>query len=209
MPEPTAEAIRLYEEATKEDPEHSADAMAGLAECYCFMALWGFPSHDTIPKAKEWATKAIAANPASAGGHAALAFATTVYEWNWQLGDQLFQKALALAPQSIEVRCWYASHLICVQRVSEAIKQARKAQTLEHEPSAVVLSHVAKIIYLAGDLDHAFDLLHLTLQINPQFYFSHWYLGMILLDRGDGDRSEEHTSELQSLRHLVCRLLLE
>src|SRR5262245_64353938 len=25
----------------------------------------------------------------------------------------------------------------------------------------------------------------------------------------DRDRSEEHTSELQSLRHLVCRLLLE
>src|SRR5262245_64591960 len=25
----------------------------------------------------------------------------------------------------------------------------------------------------------------------------------------DTDRSEEHTSELQSLRHLVCRLLLE
>src|ERR1039458_10366579 len=27
--------------------------------------------------------------------------------------------------------------------------------------------------------------------------------------RGHGSRSEEHTSELQSLRHLVCRLLLE
>src|SRR5215831_21408360 len=27
--------------------------------------------------------------------------------------------------------------------------------------------------------------------------------------RGPGVRSEEHTSELQSLRHLVCRLLLE
>src|ERR1035441_7004650 len=26
---------------------------------------------------------------------------------------------------------------------------------------------------------------------------------------GAGSRSEEHTSELQSLRHLVCRLLLE
>src|SRR5258705_8297167 len=26
---------------------------------------------------------------------------------------------------------------------------------------------------------------------------------------GNGLRSEEHTSELQSLRHLVCRLLLE
>src|SRR5437899_4627181 len=27
--------------------------------------------------------------------------------------------------------------------------------------------------------------------------------------RGESFRSEEHTSELQSLRHLVCRLLLE
>src|SRR5437899_9790429 len=27
--------------------------------------------------------------------------------------------------------------------------------------------------------------------------------------RDPGQRSEEHTSELQSLRHLVCRLLLE
>src|SRR5262245_62306752 len=29
------------------------------------------------------------------------------------------------------------------------------------------------------------------------------------LDRTVSPRSEEHTSELQSLRHLVCRLLLE
>src|SRR5258705_1397723 len=29
------------------------------------------------------------------------------------------------------------------------------------------------------------------------------------LHLGEGKRSEEHTSELQSLRHLVCRLLLE
>src|SRR5262245_65181164 len=35
-------------------------------------------------------------------------------------------------------------------------------------------------------------------------------LGEVLVhDAGDRLRSEEHTSELQSLRHLVCRLLLE
>src|SRR5262245_63504973 len=32
---------------------------------------------------------------------------------------------------------------------------------------------------------------------------------LLALPRGPGIRSEEHTSELQSLRHLVCRLLLE
>src|SRR5262245_64822273 len=30
-----------------------------------------------------------------------------------------------------------------------------------------------------------------------------------ILGAGTSSRSEEHTSELQSLRHLVCRLLLE
>src|SRR5205814_6563461 len=34
-------------------------------------------------------------------------------------------------------------------------------------------------------------------------------LGSFLPGEGVGGRSEEHTSELQSLRHLVCRLLLE
>jgi tetratricopeptide (TPR) repeat protein len=199
MPDPTTEAIRLYEEAIREDPDHSASAQAGLSECYCFLALWGFRPHDTMPRVKEWALKAISANPGSAAAHAALAFATTAYDWNWPLGEQLFQKALALAPQSIEVRCWYASHLICVGRFPEAIKQARKAQTLEHDPSAVVLSHVAKILYVAGDLDHAFDLLQLTLQINPRFYFSHWYLGLLLLDRGDVDVGLEHLRRAAAL----------
>src|SRR5262245_64899038 len=34
-------------------------------------------------------------------------------------------------------------------------------------------------------------------------------LHLLLDENEDEDRSEEHTSELQSLRHLVCRLLLE
>src|SRR5205814_5569691 len=33
--------------------------------------------------------------------------------------------------------------------------------------------------------------------------------GDVLRGEPRGERSEEHTSELQSLRHLVCRLLLE
>src|SRR5437899_10221555 len=35
------------------------------------------------------------------------------------------------------------------------------------------------------------------------------YSGAYLVRHSEQIRSEEHTSELQSLRHLVCRLLLE
>src|SRR5258705_8619871 len=49
-------------------------------------------------------------------------------------------------------------------------------------------------------------------QINDQLsslseQFGQWTDNM--RTSGDGSRSEEHTSELQSLRHLVCPLLLE
>src|SRR5258705_9241698 len=40
-----------------------------------------------------------------------------------------------------------------------------------------------------------------------EFQIYRWFIN--IFDFGNGMRSEEHTSELQSLRHLVCRLLLE
>src|SRR5262245_64566643 len=49
----------------------------------------------------------------------------------------------------------------------------------------------------------------------PLFHPSCWYSGNIFPTASSrlmvpkNVRSEEHTSELQSLRHLVCRLLLE
>src|SRR5437899_1174913 len=50
---------------------------------------------------------------------------------------------------------------------------------------------------MQGDWDCA------MLAIAPRWKYQTRSLG------GAGNRSEEHTSELQSLRHLVCRLLLE
>src|SRR5687768_18169238 len=39
-------------------------------------------------------------------------------------------------------------------------------------------------------------------EVTPEYY-------ILLVLRPEGNRSEEHTSELQSRLHLVCRLLLE
>lgn len=198
-PNAIAEAIGLYKEAIREDLAHSVSAHAGLSHCYAFLSLCGFPAHETMPQAKEWALKTIALDSENAIANAVLAFVTSAYDWDWQVADQLFKRALDLAPHSIEVRCWYASQHVCMGRLPDAIKQAQKAQTLEHDPTPVVLSHIGKILFVAGDLNHAFDLLKFTVEINPHFYFSHYYLGMVLVHRGDLDVGLEHLRQAAEL----------
>src|SRR2546422_3464580 len=69
-------------------------------------------------------------------------------------------------------------------------------------------------------------LLHDIQVVDGLIYMGYWKDGLVILDVGKGikggspehpqfvsqlrfNRSEEHTSELQSRLHLVCRLLLE
>src|SRR6266404_9031501 len=48
-----------------------------------------------------------------------------------------------------------------------------------------------------------------TLFRSPSLHRCEIFPGQPCRERGEGRRSEEHTSELQSLAYLVCRLLLE
>src|SRR5256714_7344160 len=55
----------------------------------------------------------------------------------------------------------------------------------------------------------ALQALRKTVELMPQDPEAHSNLGTALRAQGQWSRSEEHTSELQSLAYLVCRLLLE
>src|SRR5947199_2249078 len=67
--------------------------------------------------------------------------------------------------------------------------------------------------------DRAQPLLEAVFKTSPELDGLGYYVGFLRYRAKDyrgalaafraGSRSEEHTSELQSLRHLVCRLLLE
>src|SRR5687768_18051858 len=56
----------------------------------------------------------------------------------------------------------------------------------------------------APDLFASVDVNH-----NGSIEWSEWHWSRASFDARDPNRSEEHTSELQSRLHLVCRLLLE
>src|SRR2546425_6639931 len=53
------------------------------------------------------------------------------------------------------------------------------------------------------------SMLLLALYTQKLLAYDAWTSGLVLAPGKSVDRSEEHTSELQSLAYLVCRLLLE
>src|SRR5258705_2979178 len=73
-------------------------------------------------------------------------------------------------------------------------RSAMVYQQFINYPSLTVADNIASPLKLRGDRDVAQRVRALAERLHIEMFL---------------DRSEEHTSELQSLRHLVCRLLLE
>src|SRR5262245_66075839 len=83
----------------------------------------------------------------------------------------------------------------CGLSARETIKRIQEVGEDPARLDAVVVTHEHS--------DHMRGLVALSKALNTRVYISDAALEACNL------RSEEHTSELQSLRHLVCRLLLE
>src|SRR2546425_9784953 len=106
---------------------------------------------------------------------------------------------------------------VCVTgRESLAIEVQRlwHRQRLDAQRSAILISHFAQQgdVFLQRLIVHVrfvfFDDGHNRSGVHEPCQIIHMAVGIIAGDATHG-RSEEHTSELQSLAYLVCRLLLE
>src|SRR5262245_16614381 len=73
-----------------------------------------------------------------------------------------------------------------IKRIVDALPQLREIFLIDRNARPLLSSQFVQVPGDFGSRERSFFNVHMT-----------------------GDRSEEHTSELQSLRHLVCRLLLE
>jgi tetratricopeptide (TPR) repeat protein len=86
---------------------------------------------EAFPKAKAAATKALALDDDLAEAHTSLAFVLDLYDWNWELAEKEYKRALALNPSYATAHHWYAWHLIVMGRNSEALAESRKAESLD------------------------------------------------------------------------------
>src|SRR3712207_8971022 len=70
-------------------------------------------------------------------------------------------------------------------------------------------NHLKRSLFLSGSSKKRYRIHDCWKNIPEQLYYYSSAFTDILLAHPHRDRSEEHTSELQSRQYLVCRLLLE
>jgi TolB-like protein/DNA-binding winged helix-turn-helix (wHTH) protein/Tfp pilus assembly protein PilF len=171
-------AIDQFKLAIDKDPNY-AQAYTGLADSYALSGDWeyGLLSPDeAFPKAKAAATKALALDDDLAEAHTSLAFVLDLYDWNWELAEKEYKRALALNPSYATAHHWYAWHLIVMGRNSEALAESRKAESLD-PLSPIISADLADALCVAHLCEESVQQSRKTLQMHPYFSVAHYQLG--------------------------------
>src|SRR5216117_2290024 len=128
-------AIEHFQQSIARDPDFAL-GHAGLADSYIALTFYNFAApHETMPKAKESAIKALALDDPLAEGHASLAHILMNYDWNWPGAEKEFKRTVELKPDYATGHQWYAIHYLTdTGRFEEAVQEMKKA--LELEPAS-------------------------------------------------------------------------
>ena len=192
-------AIEHFQQSIERDPDFAL-GHAGLADSYIALTFYNFAApHETMPKAKESAIKALALDDPLAEAHASLAHILMNYDWNWSAAEKEFKRSIELKPDYATAHQWYAIHyLTATGRFEEAVQEMKRA--LELEPASLVMNtFMGATLYYAGRYDEAIDQCRRTIEMDPNFAVAHWHLGLAYEQKQVLDAATEEFKKAISL----------
>jgi tetratricopeptide (TPR) repeat protein len=177
--EGVTEAIGYFEQAIEEDARY-APAYTGLADSYALQLDYrSVPVAEGFARAEGYARQALELDDSLAEAHASLAWSLFIYDWNFPLARQEFQRAIELDPAYPTAHQWYAFWLAAHGRLDEALVEAHTA--LELDPASVSIRRsVGWIYYYARRYDQARIHLTRTIAMNPTQEETYRVLGHVL-----------------------------
>ncbi len=193
------QAIEHFQQSVERDPNFAL-GYVGLADSYTGLTFYNFAApHETMPKAKESAIKALALDNTLAEAHASLAHVLMNYDWNWSEAEKEFKRSIELKPDYATAHEWYAIHyLTATGRLEEAVQEMKKA--LELDPASLVMNtFMGATLYYAGRYDEAIDQCRMTIQMDPNFAVAHWHLGLAYEQKQVFDSATEEFKKAISL----------
>jgi DNA-binding winged helix-turn-helix (wHTH) protein/tetratricopeptide (TPR) repeat protein len=188
----TADGLRrgidCFQSAIQEDANYTL-AYSGLADSYVLLASHGVQSPlESAPVAKKAALKALKLDSSLAEVHTSLGMVYDYYDWSWEEAEKEFERAIALNPNYIVARMWYASNLASLGRLQEALFQAAQAEELDPLSLAVYIK-TGRLHYWTRDYDGAMRAYNRVIGLDSQHARAHTRLGMVYAATGEFDKA--------------------
>lgn len=181
------ESIPYFEAAIRQDPSYAL-AYAGLSQAYAKQGIF----NDSAPaalweKAEAAAQRALALDEELSEAHMMMGLVRMQREWNWQVAEDEFKRAIELNASNGLAHRFYAMLLESKGRFDDAIVQRKRA--LQLDPlSLPVNRELAFTYYLARRYDDAIRQQRLVLELDPNFLQALVGIGQPLVAQ---DRTDE------------------
>ena len=185
-------AAEYFGQAIKQDPSFAL-AYAGLADTYSLQSGL-IPPTEIFPKAKRAALEAIRLDNNLSEGHAALAFISFHFDWNWAEAERAYRRAIDLNPNYPLAHSYYARYLCAMQRFNEAIAEIDQALRLD-SLSLVLNTSRGLAFYQARQYDRAIEQQRRTIEMESGFASAHANLAEAYVQKG---RFKEAISEFET-----------
>ncbi len=177
-----ATAIEKFNAALAVAPDY-ARAEVGLANTYNLISQYTLtPPAEAYAKAQAAAERALALDPQSGEAYAALGFNAFYGSHQFARSAELFDKALALAPDNPQALHWYALTSMQMGKFDRPLELIDRALALQPE-SRSIRANAALIHYYAGDTAAAIEMLEQLRQANPDYLAVPAYLATLYLDQ--------------------------
>ncbi len=128
------------------------------------------------------------------------AIISTWTEWDWEKGEREFLKALAVNPNHVMSRMYYAHLLMILQRTDEALVQAKLALDLDPK-NPMILSLYSTVLKGAGQHRLVLEFIEKALSIDPGHSFTRGQLGRAYYNLG------EYVKDLELKKNYLTRVL--
>ncbi|MEO6334868.1 MAG: tetratricopeptide repeat protein [Pyrinomonadaceae bacterium] len=179
-PESLRKAADYFQAAIDKDPSYAL-AYVGLADSY--IVGDGFTATESNPKAKTAALKALELDPTLGEAHAVLGNVAMYFEWDWTTSEREYKRAIELNPNYATAHHWYGESLAAVGRFDDSFAEYARAKELD-PLSLPISSDLGLAYFFARDYDRAVDYLKKTVELDPTFVRTHFYLIGVYEEKG-------------------------
>jgi len=177
-------ALSYFEQAAEKDPNYAL-AYVGIADtCGLFPVYGAGAPQEYLPKAKAAAEKALALDDSLAEAHASMGLIYYCYFKGAESAKE-FERAIQLNPNYATAHHWYGRlTLVMIGQLDRAMAEAKRAYELD-PVSPIIHADLGGVSLAARRYDEAIQQLRATLEVDPEFYWAHRWLGMALELKGD------------------------